>query len=212
MKADVSTLLAARRVAAAAAALVTLCAAIVAGCERPAASSRNSGAQSAPTEQAVRLDSPQQTAHTLLTLLREELRAIRRGDRDAQRRCHQQLEQVADRDSIQRRFARTPQVKMLLGEDVVAGVIGQWGATIAYYAEGLELEALQETAASAPSTHPAPGREQEVRVRGRGKAGEPAWIRVRCVQGTDGLWRVTHMDFAGRRAAAGSQAATQTAP
>jgi hypothetical protein len=167
---------------------------------------------SAPAGEELRLDTPQLAAHALLTLLREELRAIRRGDREEQHRCRRQLERVADRDSIQQRFARTPQVKMLLGENVVTGVIGQWGATIAYYAEGLELGPLEQTAASAPATQPAAGPKQVVRVRGRGLNGEPAWIRVHCLQGEDGLWRVTHVDFAFRQAPAGPPPATQSTP
>jgi hypothetical protein len=158
----------------------------------------------------LRLDSPQHTARTLLILLREELRAIRRGDRDAQRRCRRQLEHLADRTTIQQRFARTPQVKVLLGEDLVAGVISQWGATIAYYAEGLELDQIREPAAS--TTQPAAGLRQVVQVRGIGKAGEPVWIRVHCVRGEDELWRVTHVDFAARRSDAQTQPAGPDPP
>ncbi len=191
--------------------LAALCAMIVSGCGHTAPPAQESS-PSPPVhaDEPLRLDSPQHTARALLILLREELRAIRRGDRDAQRRCRQQLEHLADRTTIQQRFARTPQVKVLLGEDLVAGVISQWEATIAYYAEGLELDQIIEPVA--PTTQPTAGLRQVVQVRGLGKAGEPAWIRVHCVRGQDELWRVTHVDFAVRRSAAQTQPAAPNLP
>lgn len=195
------------------AALAALCTLLPSGCGRAAPPAhKHSPPTSLPAGEELRLDSPQLTARTLLILLREELRAIRLGDRSAQLRCRQQLERLADRATILQRFASTPQVKMLLGEDLVAGVINQWGATIAFYAEGLELDQIAEPAASTSTMQPTAGLRQVVRVRGHGKAGEPAWIHVHCVLGEDGLWRVTHVDFAGGRGPVQSQPASLDEP
>ncbi|MBW7907222.1 MAG: hypothetical protein LC135_04010 [Phycisphaerae bacterium] len=149
--------------------------------------------QAAEPDVELRQDSPEQVAFSALRAIQAALRAQHRGEPEQARRFHAQLRSIAAERDIVARFERAPQYRMLLGNDeVVPGVIKNWIAAIAYYAEGVDFS--QVTTARAVGSPDESSEPVLVRVHARGRD-DDAWIQVRCVQGDDQRWRVSLITF-----------------
>ncbi|MFQ5806073.1 MAG: hypothetical protein ACE5I3_06455 [Phycisphaerae bacterium] len=132
------------------------------------------------------LKTPEDAARSALTCLQADLRAIRNRDEQAAKACLEKLRRVAAVTTIEQTLARMPQFKTIVGDDAIKGFINNWGATIAYYAAGLQLEQMRRVSESASRVGvvvPASGPEDD------------ALIQVTCVRGADDLWRVSRIEF-----------------
>jgi hypothetical protein len=149
--------------------------------------------QAAEPDVELRQDSPEQVAVSALRAIQAALRAQHHGEPEQARRFQAQLRSIAAERDIIARFERAPQYRMLLGNDeVIPGVIKNWIAAIAYYAEGIDFS--QVTTARAVGSPDESSQPVLVRVHARGRD-DDAWIQVRCVQGDDQLWRVSLITF-----------------
>lgn len=150
------------------------------------------------------LKTPEDAARNVLTYLQAELRARARHDEQTVRACAEKLRALAAVKTIEQTLARLPQFKTLVGDDAVQGYVDNWGATIAYYAEGLHLEQMRRAAQS----------NAKVAVIVPASApDDDALIQVTCVNEGDQLWRIARIEFVVEPPAAAptSQAALQPA-
>jgi len=185
-----------RTALAAGALLLGLCA----GCGK---APRPAAAASAPAMPAVSLDTPADAARSLLECLRGELDAVARNDQAAQAQYLETLRTLAAAESIKQRMADLPHFKLMLGDDLVAGVIHNWGAMLAYYADGLRLDQLRQTSVGRTAA--------TVIVPASGPADE-ALLQITCVREGDGPWRVRRLDFVTEMPKTGPTSAPATAP
>lgn len=176
------------------------------------AASVASGCGGGNSEAAVALppidySSPEAVARSTLETLRVEIAAAAERDLAAARKARSQLDLLAAKREIEREFRMAPHFKSVLGEDPMRGYIDLWGAVIAYYADGIELDALARASAEQDRS-PA-----VVRVPARSD-GRSATIELECVRGDDGLWRVKRVGFAlpRKREAAATQPAAMPEP
>lgn len=135
----------------------------------------------------LRLSSPVDAARTLLVYLQAEQRAIRSARPDLAARVRQALRGVVAEERVRSRSASALRAYMPETRDVLDAVLQNWSATIAYYAEGLELDALS----------PAPGSDEgQVRFvfapasRGSNRVA----IRIECLREGD-LWRIAGVEL-----------------
>jgi hypothetical protein len=132
------------------------------------------------------LETPEDAARSVLACLQTELRARAHQDESVANACLEKLRSAVAAQSLAQTIARMPQFKPALGDDVVEGFIHNWGAAIAYYAEGLHLEQMRRSASSgsvAAVVVPASGAEDD------------ALIQLTCQRGSDDLWRVSRIEF-----------------
>ena len=151
----------------------------------------------------VELDTPQAAARSLLLTLRAYLDA--RAGHDAPgagQALEQAAERVAARDvlvaRVTRERGRPPKDEARWLRDLVQN----WAATIAYYRQ---LDFDRVTARPAGTA-----RQQEVLVPAAGAA-DRAVLRLMCVQGEDGRWRVDGVGFAAPAATSSGPAAATPA-
>jgi len=147
----------------------------------------------------VELDTPQAAARSLLLTLRAYLDA--RAGHDAPgagQALEQAAERVAARDvlvaRVTRERGRPPKDEARWLRDLVQN----WAATIAYYRQ-LDFDHVTVRPAGTP-------RQQEVLVPAAGAA-DRAVLRLMCVQGDDGRWRVDGIGFAAPAATSSGPAA-----
>jgi|GEM_PF-3506100 len=132
------------------------------------------------------LAAPENAAKTALLSLQAELRAVANEDEETSRTAFDQLRYLIDDESVFEMLNRTPRYKALLGEDLIKGLIENWGSAIAYYAEGLHLDQmrrLSESASKVLVVVPASG------------AHDDALIQVTCVFSDDDSWHVSRIEF-----------------
>jgi hypothetical protein len=102
---------------------------------------------------------------------------------------------------IEKTLSRLPHFANLLGEDLVAGYIRNWGAAIAYYAEDFHFDRMRRTTSTPASVSvvvPASGPQDD------------ALIQVTCLARSDSTWHVLRIEFITESATAA--AASQPAP
>ncbi len=159
--------------------------AVLSGCDN---SRTKSASRPAPELPAVALDTPEAAARCVLTGLQAELRAVASGDQELAQAALEQLRSMVAAEAIEKRLNRMPQFEGLLGADLIAGYIRNWGSTIAYYAEGFRFERMRrvtDTPAKVSLVVPASG------------PADDALIQVTCLRQDDGTWRVSRIEFVG---------------
>lgn len=176
-----------------------------AGCQRNDSSSA-SPAEAPSADSAVVLGTPEHATGSLLHFLGAHLRAIADGDKAAAARYRDQVVwHIAARDEIvaRHRKVRGGRAKDEIG--VLRRCVENWAAILAYYADGLALDQmrLEEGARRALQV--------VVLVPARG-GDDQAVIRVTCLLGGDGKWRVRAIDFADAASAAPRPEAAQPSP
>lgn len=175
------------------------CGIVVGGCRRP-----ETPTAPATTAPSVTLDTPQDAARTLLQLLRAHLDARARDDKAAAAENLAQVElNVAARDAIVAREVHALGQPVKDEARLLRTRVENWAALIAYYTT-FDFDRMQLEPGAGP-------KRQTVRVPARGPH-DQAVIRVSCIQGDDGRWRVRIIDFAGPTPPATLPAATQPQP
>ena len=164
--------------------LMAMAAAALVGCEsRPGEPALPPGPGELP---AIVLETPEDAARSVLTYLQADLQAVARRDRQAERECFEKLRAVASVTTIERSFAGLPQFKAVIGDDLVDGYLSNWGATVAYYAEGFHFDRMRrasQTPSKVAVVVPASGLDDD------------ALIQVTCVREDDNQWRVSRIEF-----------------
>jgi len=173
---------------------------LFAGCQP---STNSPAAALPPIDQAT----PEAVARSVLETVRAELKAVAAHDRAAAERARERLVQLAAAHEILKSLEGSPRFKTVLGDNPLRGYTDLWGATLAYYADGLALDAVSRAKTSED------GRTAAVHVPATGE-GSRAVIEIACVRGNDGLWRVREVLFARAPAAASgpSTAVSQSRP
>lgn len=148
------------------------------------------------------LTAPEAAARSLLDGLRAELAAVARGDHAAAAQQRRRLaEQVLARTDILARYKALPGHVAQDDAQMLDTLLKSWGATIAYYADGLALDQMRLAAAGAEG-HKAvvdvPARVRDDRVV----------LRMQCVRGADELWHVGAVEFAPAQRPSTAPAAT----
>lgn len=167
---------------------------LFAGC-RPSASA--SSAALPPVDQST----PEAVTRSALETIRAELKAVAAHDRAAAERAREQLARLAAAREILKSLEGSPRFKTALGDKPLRGYTDLWGATIAYYADGLALDAARRAKSSDDG--------KSVVVHVPAEAGDSrAVISVSCVLGDDGGWRVRQIVFAGAPTASSGPAAS----
>jgi hypothetical protein len=135
------------------------------------------------------LDTPEDAARALLQLLHGHLQAIAHGDRKLADRYRDRVARdVAARDDILARYRSVAGRFAQEESRALAGLIENWAAIIAYYADGLELDRMKRGAASLEA-----GRAV-VDVPARGPE-DRAVIRVACLRDKQAQWRATGIEL-----------------
>lgn len=150
---------------------------------------------------AVKLDTPEDAARTALTCIQTELRAVAHEDEQTAEQCREQLVRVAAARTIEQTFAKMPQFKMVVGDEMLEGYVANWGSTISYYAQDLHFDRMRRGAAAESQVLvlvPASGAEDD------------ALIQLTCVRETENTWRISRIEFATEPVA--TQPAPTTAP
>lgn len=139
------------------------------------------------------LSGPEQAARSALLCLKaiHEARASR--DEEAVSRYLEQLDLVAARDTIRRRFQTSYPHSAKDPEAAVDNFVECWAAVVGYYADGLDPNRVNAVDAAAGAF------QVDVHATAAGSRGE-ATIRFECLRGDDGNWRVSRVDFAPRPA------------
>lgn len=169
---------------------VAVAGALTLGC-RPPRTTVPPATEAPPLSTAVQRATPQEAARTLLLLLRTEAQALARHDVEAAAAVRDQVAwYVVTREDI---AARMPHGMGARGRDpvvLVARCVENWSAEVAYYADGLGLDQVRVEV---------PEREGYATVRVPARAGDSlAVLRISCVRGADGHWRVRGLQFAER--------------
>jgi hypothetical protein len=155
-----------------------------------------------PELPVVALDTPENAARSALLGLQAQLRAIANNDPQAAQEALNQLRSLVAVEAVQRMLNRMPQFKTLFGDDLIEGYINNWGATIAYYAEGFHFDRMRRGFVAASKVAvlvPASGRD------------DTALIQVTCLRQDDGTWRVSRIEFVTLGTTSAPQPATQPA-
>lgn len=163
--------------------LIATTMALLVGCERKPPAPAPVALASMP---AIVLNTPEDTTRSVLLCLQARLRAVARHDERSAELHLEQLQKLAATTMIEEAFARMPPLKAVVGDDLIEGLVNMWGAAIAYYADGLQLERVRRTS-TAPSkvsvVVPASGPDDD------------ALIQVTCVREDDDRWRVSRIEF-----------------
>lgn len=175
-----------------------------AGCQRAATPPATTRA----AEIALRTDTAENAARTILELLQAHLRAIAAGNpalaADMRDRA---VNNVIDRAGIIARLQRASGKHPSDEQAVLRTHVESWAALVAYYIDGLrdvELAATETAATGAVVNVPARGRT------------DSAVIRIACVCAADGGWRIAAIGVEpansppGSRTAASQRAASTT--
>jgi len=168
--------------------------ALLASCAEPQTAS---AAPSAVEPPPIDLISPQAAATTVLGILRAERSAVARHDQPGAERCGELLLSAAATEVIRSEVEKQPHYRPLLGKDLVRGYTHYWGATVAYYLDGLNLSGAQVSPA-------APDRAA-VLIPATGRDGRPATLRIECYHDSQHTWRVARIEFERPQKPAGSQ-------
>jgi hypothetical protein len=163
--------------------LIVAAAIVLPGCGQ---SPSRTAPRPAPELPAVTLDTPENAARSALLCLQAELRASANHDEKTAAAALERLEAIVATDETKAALSRVPQFETLLGEDLIDGYIHNWGSTIAYYAEGLQLERMRRvthTSGKVAVVVPATGPEDD------------ALIQVTCVRGDGDGWHVSRIEF-----------------
>lgn len=138
----------------------------------------------------VALSTPQEATRSALSLIQAELRARRAGDKAEAERIRARMREVASAKGIEDRFSANPKFRGVVGDDPVVSLADTWGATVAYYAEGIDFSTLRLD----PRLAPGEAKRADVLLQARGKD-DSANIRVQCHRDPDGLWRILQVSF-----------------
>ena len=161
-----------------------------------------------PADFAPRLSSPEQAASDLLTGLQQVARHMAAGETTEAQAWREALRPLVDADYLRRVLSEHPRMALVIrGEDYddIEGILRNWASATLYYIAGVQLERMYRVRSAAGLV--------ELIVPARG-ADDEAFIRITCMHGADGAWRVARLEFAyPPPAPAGSQpASTQPAP
>jgi len=140
---------------------------------------------------AIVLDTPENAVGSLLPLLRAQLTAVAAHDREATRRARDQVVwHIVPQAEMLRRHARLAEASEAERMRMLDTLVESWAAIMAYYADGLELSALQ--------VEPAGGSATTTVVRLPVHAADRrAVLRVTCVFGPQTKeWRVVGLELA----------------
>jgi len=179
--------------------LLILAIAALVGCE---GNPSGSAPRPPPELPPVVLDTPENAARSALTGLQAELRAVANNDPQAAQEALEQLRALVAVKAVEKTLNRMPQFKTLFGDDLIEGYIKNWGATIAYYAEGFDFDRMRRGFVAASKVAvlvPATGRE------------DAALIQVTCLRQEDGTWRVSRIEFVTLGTTSAPRPATQPA-
>jgi hypothetical protein len=132
------------------------------------------------------LATPEETARTVLGCIQADLRAVARDDKTAVEACLAKLQTVASARTIRQEFARLPQFKVLVGDELIKGIVSNWAAALAYYADGLHLKQMRRVSESDSKV---------VLVVPASGPDDKTLIQITCVHEDDGLWRVARIEF-----------------
>jgi hypothetical protein len=132
------------------------------------------------------LATPEETARTVLGCIQADLRAVARDDKTAIEACLEKLQTVASARTIRQEFARLPQFKALVGDELIKGIVSNWAAALAYYADGLHLKQMRRVSESDSKV---------VLVVPASGPDDKTLIQITCVHEDDGLWRVARIEF-----------------
>jgi hypothetical protein len=136
----------------------------------------------------VKLDTPTETARTLVHFLRGQLAAAAAHDKAAgQAQRAQVVWHVIDRDALLAQFAEVPGRSTTDPAVVLDRLVQSWASALLYYADGLELDAARVV--QRPG-----GSKAIVRVAAHGP-NDDALLAVACQRGPDDAWRVIGMEF-----------------
>ncbi len=167
---------------------LSACSLWVAGCDRGAA---EAPIQAPPVDSAVVLDTPQDTARSLVHFLQAHLKAIAEGNQAAAAGAREQVAwHIAARDRIIAPHRKTIGERPLAAAELLDRRAESWAAMISYYADGLAVDQTRVLEGGTKAREivcvPVSGRDdREV-------------LRITCVSGEDGKWHVRALDFAAR--------------
>lgn len=150
--------------------------------------------------------SPLGVTRAVLECIRDKKDAVAAGDKTEARRCDERLLMLAAVDDIARRMAANPIFKIIVGDHPVEGYVALWGPTIAFYADGIDLEHLTAASSSTDTN------KVVVYVPATGLDGQTVTLLVTCVRGPAGKWGVSRIDFAPAGQKPTTRPASQPAP
>lgn len=139
-----------------------------------------------PPEAAVVTTTPVDATRSLIHFLKLNLEAAANKDRPAARAARDQAAwHLADHEAATQRY-RT--AKRAFDEArVMADQVENWAALVAYYIDGLDLDAAAVLPTGVPD-------EMDVAIPAHGQ-GDEATLRVQCRKLLDGTWRVMRLAF-----------------
>jgi len=132
--------------------------------------------------------SPEAVVRSMLTTIRNRVRAAANHDDKAAKRAQERMVALAAREAIHQRFEQQPVYRMLVGDNEVEGLTSLWAAALAYYAKGFDFRRMR-TVGSAQAG------EAVVFVPANAPD-DKAVLRITCVRQPDGRWAVSRIDFA----------------
>lgn len=163
----------------------------------------------------IRQDTPESAARSLLRVLSAQVHAARAADAATARRLTQLAVELADRDAILEALTKRAIYQSFTGKDPLEGFVAYWAPTVAYYADGFDLDGAAVVSTSAEGS-------SVVRVAAADPQGKRAIIELRLNRSAAGKWHVARLEFArpgvslappaSARAAASSSAPAASAP
>jgi hypothetical protein len=184
-----------RELTVAAAGLLPLAALVWLAC-RPSAPQQVAAAESQPAAPIpIVLSGPKEAARSVLLCLRAIHESHAKHDKAAVTRYLNQLDMAAARDVILRRCQAANPIGIKEPDKVLRNYIEGWVAVVGYYADGLQPDQVKAVGAVTGAT------QVDVYANAASVHGDVT-IRLECLRGEDGLWRVARVDFAPRTAPA----------
>ncbi len=171
---------------------------------RPAAPDKPAATASATAPIQIVLSGPKEAAHSVLLCLQAIHAAHTRHDRAAVSQYMDQLDTAAASDVILQRCHTANPLLREKPDKILRNFTQGWVAVVGYYADGLHPEQLKTVGSTT-------GAQRIEVLAAATSANGDATLRLECVRGDDGQWRVARVDFAPRPVPAPATAPT-TAP
>ena len=143
-----------------------------------------------PADFVPRLSSPEAAASDLLTGLQQVARHMAAGETSQAEAWREALRPLVDSEYVRRVLNEHPRMALVIrGDDYddIEGILRNWASATLYYIAGVQLERMYRARSAA-------GRVELI-VPARG-ADDEAFIKITCLRGADGAWRVARVEFA----------------
>ncbi len=137
----------------------------------------------------IRQDTPESAARSLLQVLTAQVDAAQAADAATARRLTQLTVELADRDAILEALTKRAIYQSFTGKDPLEGFVAYWAPTVAFYADGFDLDSAAVVSTSAEGS-------AVVRVAANDPQGKRAIIELRLNRGSGGKWHIARLEFA----------------